>query len=96
MGLPRLSAPPHALGAPTAELHTLLTTSGAFYSWRAADRIFITSLLTWLACRGFWEELAGYTGPDPLEVWLRCRQLLAATSLAPSAVPLLAHSAARA
>lgn len=23
-------------------------------------------------CRAFWDELAGYTGPDPLEVWLRC------------------------
>jgi hypothetical protein len=26
-------------------------------------------------CRGFWEELAAYSGNDTLEVWLRCRQL---------------------
>lgn len=30
------------------------------------------------ACRAFWEELAAYSGSDPLEVWLRCRQLAAA------------------
>lgn len=33
-------------------------------------------------CSAFWEELAGYCGNDPLEVWLRCRQLQLAWSRA--------------